>query len=254
MREKLYFENSKGDRLVGVLSNPSGEVGVPVVILCHGHSSSKDSKTFVSLEEKLNNANIATFRIDLYGHGESEGEFENCTISEAVEDILKAIDFLKEKDYSRIGLLGSSFGGISSLMVASKSDDLVILALKSPVSDYKEQKLKSIGEEGIKEWKENGFRPYFKSDGIELKLNYSFYEDFENNNGYEAAEKIKIPTIIVHGDADETVPVEQSKKTASIIKDCKLEIVKGANHRYTEEDHFDKSIKLLSDFLIDNLK
>ena len=196
MSEKLYFENSKGDKLVGVLSNPSDDLSVPIIILCHGHSSSKDSKTFTSIEERLNNSGIASFRFDFYGHGESEGYFGDCTISEAACDILNAIDFLKEK----------------------------------------------------------GFRPYFKSDGTELKLNYGFYEDFENNNGYEAAEKIKIPTIIVHGDSDETVSIEQSKKTASIIGNCKLEIIEGANHRFTEGNHFDRSIKLLSDFIIDTLK
>ena len=146
MSEKLYFENSKGDKLVGVLSNPSDDLSVPIIILCHGHSSSKDSKTFTSIEERLNNSGIASFRFDFYGHGESEGYFGDCTISEAACDILNAIDFLKEKGYSKIGLLGSSFGGISSLIAASKTSDLIVLALKAPVSDYKEQKVKSIGK------------------------------------------------------------------------------------------------------------
>jgi len=254
MREKLSFENSKGDKLVGVLSNPNGSVDVPIVILCHGFSSSKESKTFTSMERGLNRFGIASFRFDFYGHGESDGKFEDITISEAVDDILRAIDFLKGKGYSRIGLLGSSFGGISSIMAASKSDDLVVLALKGPVSDYKEVELLRKGLDVIERWRESGFMTHCKSDGTPLKLNYSFYEDIKNNNGYQAAEKIKIPVIIVHGDADEVVPLEQSKKTCEIIEDCRLEIIPGANHRFKEGDSFERSIDFFVDFIVDNLK
>jgi len=254
MIEKLYFRNSKGDNLAGILSNPTGSLEVPIIIMCIGHSSDKSRPTYTSMEEKLNKGNVATFRFDIYGHGESEGKFENATVSEAIDDAQKAIEFLKNKGYSKIGLFGSSFGGITSLITASKVDGLFVLALKSPVSDYYKVELLKRGEEGIRGWKEKGYVLSAKSDGTKLRLNYCFYEDFKNYNGYEAAEKIKIPTIIVHGDTDEIVPVEQSKKTAKIIKNCKLEIIGGADHRYTNPDHFDKCIKLLSNFIISHSK
>jgi len=83
-------------------------------------------------------------------------------------------------------------------------------------------------------------------------LNYSFFEDAKNNNGYEAAKKIKIPTLIVHGDKDESVPVEQSIKTAKLIENCKLEIIKGSDHYYSKPEDFDKMIKLVVDFIVEN--
>ncbi|GAH38486.1 unnamed protein product, partial [marine sediment metagenome] len=88
------------------------------MILCHGFSTCKDSYTYVRLEEILNGKGISTFRFDFFAHGESEGEFEDITISEAVDDILNAIRFLKESGYLKIGLVGSSFGGIASVIVA----------------------------------------------------------------------------------------------------------------------------------------
>ncbi|MBD3253306.1 prolyl oligopeptidase family serine peptidase [Candidatus Pacearchaeota archaeon] len=254
MKLKLYFKNSKGNKLCGILSNPTGNLEVPIIVMCIGHSSNKDRPTYTSMEEKLNENEISSFRFDFYGHGESEGKFEDATVSEAVDDAQKAIEFLKNKGYLKIGLFGSSFGGITSLITASKSDDLFVLALKSPVSDYEKVELLRKGEKGIEEWRQRGYVSYDSSDGIPLKLNYSFYEDIKNNNGYEAAKKIKIPTIIVHGDRDEIVPVEQSRKTADIIRNCKLEIVKGADHRYTNPEHFEKCTKLLSDFIISKCK
>ena len=136
MKQKITFQNSKGDNIVGILSNLSENVDVPIIVLCHGFSSGKDSPTYVDLEEQLNSKGVATFRFDFYGHGESDGEFEDITISEAVDDALKAIEFVKGKGFSKVGLFGSSFGGITTLMVASQVDDLLVLGLKAPVSDY----------------------------------------------------------------------------------------------------------------------
>ena len=253
MEEKVYFKNSKGLKLCSILSNPTSSKEKPIIILCHGFSTSKNSHTYVRLQEILNKYQISTFRFDFFGHGESEGKFEDITISEAVDDILNAIKFLKNQGYTKIGLVSSSFGGIASLMTASKTDDLFILALKSPVSNYEEKEYATKSKEELEEWRNRGFRYYVSGDGRKLKLNYTFFEDFKNNNGYEAAKKIKIPTLIVHGDNDESVPIEQSKKTASLIENCKSEIIEGADHRYSKPEDFEKMLDLISKFIIENL-
>ncbi len=97
MHEKIFFSNSKGDKLCGVFSNPVNDDSVPIVILCHGFTTSKDSLTNRRLEEVLNKQNVATLRIDLFAHGESEGRFEEITVSEAVDDIINAIKYVQEK-------------------------------------------------------------------------------------------------------------------------------------------------------------
>lgn len=252
MEEKVYFKNSKGINLCGILSNPTSSKEKPIVILCHGFSTSKNGRTYVMLQEILNGHEISTFRFDFFGHGESGGDLEDVTVSEAVDDVLSAISFLREQGYSRIGLVGSSFGGLSSIITASKSNALYILALKSPVSDYEQMEIKRIGKNGIRKWKEKGYIEYETVDGKKHALKYSFFEDLKNNNGYEAARKINIPTLIVHGDGDETVPVEQSKKTASLIGNCRLEIIEGGDHRYSKPEHFEELLDLVSKFIVEN--
>jgi hypothetical protein len=252
MQEKLFFENTKGNRLCGILANPTSNKDRPIMILCHGFSTSKDSYTYVRLEDILNGKGISTFRFDFFAHGESEGEFEDITISEAVDDILNAIKFMKELGYSKIGLVGSSFGGIASVIVASKTDDLFILALKSPVSDDLGKLVAQESRQEIETWKERGFIYYISGDGRGLKLNYSFFEDDEKVNGYETAKKIKIPTFIVHGDNDESVPIEQSKKIVGLIENSRLEIIEGADHRYSKPEDFEKMLGLISEFIIKN--
>ena len=67
-----------------------------------------------------------------------------------------------------------------------------------------------------------------------------------------AAENIEIPTLVVHGDLDEAVPVEQSIKISKILQNSKLAIIKGADHRYSDPGLFNKMIKVISDFIIKN--
>jgi len=252
LKEKIFFKNSKGNKLCGILSNPTEQKEKPIIILCHGFSTSKDSLTHVRLEKILNESGVSTFRFDFFGHGESEGKFEEITVSEAVDDIENAIELLKELGYKKTGLVGSSFSGMASLLTASKTDELYILALKSPVSDYMGLIIARANQEEIKTWRENGFIDITGAHQEKLKLNYSFFEDSQKINGFESAKKIKIPVLIVHGDKDETVPIEQSIKTASLIQNCRLEIIEGGDHLYSNPKHFEKMLELISTFIIEN--
>ena len=87
-------------------------------------------------------------------------------------------------------------------------------------------------------------------NGEKLKLNYAFFADAEGIDGYAFAENIKVPTLIVHGDQDKTVPHAQSLKTADLIPDCRLEIIEGADHTYSDPRHFEIMLRLISDFVV----
>lgn len=251
MSEKIYFPNSKGNKLCGILSNPRIINDWPIVILCHGFTTSKDSLANRRLEEILNKQNIATLRIDLFAHGESEGHFEEITVSEAVDDIINAIKYTQEQGFIKIGLVGSSFSGIASTIATSKIDCLSLLVLKSPVSNYEEVWRLRRNDEEMRAWKERGYDFYSNSNWEKRKLNYSFVEDFANQNAYEVAKSIKIPTLIIHGDADITVPIEQSKKLSSILSNWILEIISGADHKYSRDADFEKMLTLITDFVVE---
>lgn len=246
MEEKLYFNNTKGVKLSGILLNPLGDKTKPIVILCHGYNSAKDHSTYTGLARKLAEAGISSFRFDFFAHGESEGLFEELTQTIAVEDTLKAIEFVKSLGYLRIGLFGSSFGGLAAIMAAAKCDDLFVLALKAPVSSYFE--LREFADKGyVSRWKQDGY------NFLENKrLNYSFYEDIKNNVAYDVADKIKVPTVIVHGDADRDVPVAQSEKLSKLIANCKLHIIRGASHRFREGDSNREMMERLTTFIVEN--
>jgi len=240
----MTFQNSKGVELSGVLSGSRDTC----IIFAHGFTSSKNSGTNIELEKRFNSRGIAIFRFDFFGHGESGGNFADITLSEAKDDILQAIDYVKSKGFTKIGLVGSSFGGNASILAAGESNDLFVLCLKCPVSDYLGKMVAQSDKYPLEEWKKNGFYMYRG----ERRLNYSFFEDSEKIDSYEYARRIKVPTLIVHGDADVVVSIEQSKKLVKEIPNATLEVIECAGHRF-EGKYFEKVIGLIEEFVYSQL-
>lgn len=253
MQEKVFYKNSTGQKMCGVISNNTDSTEKPIVIVSHGFTSSKDTKSWGDLVEKLNNQDVATFRLDLFAHGESEGKLEDVTVSKAVDGILKAIELVKNRGYQKIGLLGSSFGGISSIMAASKFPEVIFLALRCPVCDYKEELIKSLGLEKIKEWKEKGIAE-IEDAGQLHKLKYSLYEDIQNNEPYKVAEKINCPVFIVHGDHDTCVPITQSRKFIKLVKNGKLHEIAGADHWFPEGPQRNEMVEKMYEFITKQIR
>ena len=64
-------------------------------------------------------------------------------------------------------------------------------------------------------------------------------------------EKFDIPTLIIHGDADQVVPIKPSgEQAASIVKGSRYEVIKGAPHGLVFT-HTEEVNKILIDFLKD---
>jgi len=253
MEKKVYFTNSDGVRLCGILTNPSNSKARPIVILVHGFHSNKDRDTYTTIARRLAKENISSLRFDLYGHGESKGKFEDITLSEAIDDVCKAIEYIKKKGYRRIGLFGNSFGGSASLFAASQSQDLLFLVVMSTPSYPYMKELGSRSKREIEKWEKNGFIYYESSNKEKLRLNYKYLEDLKDKNGYEVAHKVKIPTLIIHGDKDEKVPYKQSVKLSKVISNCIFHTVKGANHRYEDPKHREEMSQKIVEFIVENV-
>jgi hypothetical protein len=246
MKKRMYFNDDMGNRLCGILSEPNIRENEGVVVMCHGFASSKESEKFVRFEKTFNDSRINTFRFDFFGHGASEGELKDITISKAVYGIENAIKLLRGEGYKNFGLIGSSFGGLAGAIASSKIKDIFALALISPISDFYSLTVSRLGNKSIAEWKKSGYAKLWKIYRIE----YGFLRDAKKNNSYKVAKNIKAKTLIVHGDKDEIVPIEQSQKLAGMIPDCRLEIIHDADHVYSKKLDFEHMLSLVSDFII----
>ncbi len=234
MQNDITFHSTWGTKLSWILTSPSENFSeTPLMILCHWFSSNKWRTTYLDIEKHMLDIGVATFRFDFFGHGESWWDLGDITLTEAVDDTLQAFKLMKEMWFEKIGLFWSSFGWCTALNVASQlNEQLYCLVCKCPPSDYAQQKERKLWKEWMKRWQEEWTNIYEMSRWRVAHLKYAYYEDMKNNNVHEKAHKITIPTLIVHGTADQTVLPRHSEKTAELIPDCELQLVEWANHRF----------------------
>ncbi|HUC36306.1 MAG TPA: alpha/beta hydrolase [Acidimicrobiales bacterium] len=60
-----------------------------------------------------------------------------------------------------------------------------------------------------------------------------------------ALKSLKVPTLVIHGDADRLVPLEAGRATASAIPGARLEIVEGMGHDYPPQ-YWDRMVELIT--------
>ena len=249
MEEAISFHDSSGHRIAAVFATPPNATS-SVAVLCHGFLSGKNSTTNKTLTRTLTERGIATFRFDFFGQGESQGPFENITTTLAVDQALAALDLVRQKGYQRIGLMGSSFGGLVSILTAAQRTDLACLALKCPVVDFAEELRLGFGDEELARWKTSGTIPNIMDGTERIALRYAFYEDSLRQIAYEPARSITAPTVIVQGDKDEHVPLHQSQRLYEVLQGKKhLEMLPGADHQFTKGEDYTRMTSVIADWL-----
>lgn len=250
MEQTITFTNNLGLKLAGIISSPNSVDKIPLVVMCHGYSSGKNSKINRLLVPKLNDRRIASFRFDFTGHYDSEGDIADVTISSAVDDLSSAMRYLNNLDWINpdgIGIFGSSFGGTVALWFAASYGGIRALALRSPVSDYAAVREQQLGKQGISDWKEQGFTLL---EGGTVRSNYAFYEDAQSHDTYDMVKSISANTLIIHGDADDNVPLPQSERLRDAMgKIAKLEVIAGAGHSYDKPGQINRVTDLTIEFL-----
>lgn len=140
MIEKMRFKNSAWEELVWELFR-WWLFGQTLIIMCHGHKSNSNARTYNDLAINLRNNNIPYFRFDFSGHGESQGNLEDSNISKWTQDILDVIAQMKTHGFNQFILFGQSFGGICALAAALQTPEVVWLNLVNPWSgsqDYQD--------------------------------------------------------------------------------------------------------------------
>lgn len=268
MERALTFKDQEGHSVAGILTTPSDPTD-NIAVLCHGFLSSKNSTTNKVLTPLLVDQGLGTFRFDFFGHGESPGPFEEVTVSLAVQQALAALDLVASMGYVRIGLVGSSFGGLVAILAGAKwarppsagnpgttppRRGLACLALKCPVVDFPEELHLQLGQQGMAEWKTTDTIPNPSGGPSRLNLAYAFYEDAARNVAYDAASTVAAPTLIVQGEQDELVPAHQSKRLFDELKTKKsLRLLPGADHQFTRGEDFREMTRLLAEWLTTHL-
>lgn len=224
--ERFAVENA-GRTLVGDWYHD--QVGEKIIILIPGYSSHRKRNGPSAILRSMLDEGHACIAFDPSGCGESDGDIGQMTISDWVEDTLAIIAFAKSRGYNEFALIGTSGGSQVALGAAAKEPAITRLALRSAIADYQSIRAMQQGEEGIKQWRETGFREYVNGEGKPLQISYQFFEDAGQYKIASLKDKIACPTLIINGDQDTNVPIDQAYELQEAL-DAKLVVVKGAEH------------------------
>ncbi|HPP07303.1 MAG TPA: alpha/beta hydrolase [Syntrophorhabdaceae bacterium] len=225
MMEKFELK-SRYNTLTGIMDIPDKEGRFPCVILSHGLVSSKESPKYIALSDAFREKNIATCRFDYHGCGESTGKIEETTLTIRLENLDIITEFVlnhRAIDKERIGLMGSSFGGVTSIVKAARDKRIRCVSFWS--TPYK---LEKRGDEDI--------------SGIKFKD--EIFEDFSRYNILSEAERASCG-LGIHGDSDEVVPYQEGIEIFNHIREPKrFELIHGADHVFSDPAHRQRAIEL----------
>lgn len=249
----------------------------PIVIFCHGYKGYKDwgARNLVANEFANNNLFFVKFNFshnggtlenpidfpDLEAFGLNNFTLELSDLEDVINWVLKNNEFKSEIDINNITLIGHSRGGGIVTIKASENYNIKKLITWSAVSDFGARFPK---EDLLQQWENIGIS-YIENARTKQKMPhlFQFYKDFKNNEARltikNAALKLGIHHLIIHGENDEVVLPIEAVNFNKWSKQSKLVIISEMNHplgctqpwkQPEMPKHLQKVVKLSIDFIL----
>jgi fermentation-respiration switch protein FrsA (DUF1100 family) len=229
--EEVWFRTADGVRLYGWLFHARGRPAGGTVVYFHGNGGNLSYCDWVGAELSARGFDVLLF--DYRGYGRSEGEPDGERGLYADADA--AYDFLtKERGVrpSRVVLYGQSLGTAAAADVAARRE-CGALVLESGLSSAADMA------------------------GVVMPWLPRFVRGLTKNKLDTRAKlpRVGCPVLVVHGDRDEIIPVEQGRRLYEAAPEPKrLEIVRGAGHNDLSNVGGEKYIDALADFARGSLR
>lgn len=226
--DEFAFTNSIGLDLPSRLYYRE-EIGKRGVIFSHGLFSSKDGYKITNMAEDIVNAGYTLMTFDFTFSGESPGDIADISILQEVDDLLRGVEVFKKKGIEKIHLMGSSMGGVVSILAASRGNTVFesLMLIATPVY------LTGLIREGAVEEKGNDM---VSISGVDVKK--SFIHELENLDIAAAAEKISAPVLIIHGMLDNIVSIENFEVLKGLLRGpSEAVLIADGDHNLTGESH-----------------
>lgn len=220
----------------------------PIMVFCHGFKGFMNWGTFPLMAEYFAQLGFVFVRFNFSMNGTTADSpeeiadlraFGTNTISAELDDLLILLSHLQKTaggwgaDPTKIYLMGHSRGGGIALLGATHFPGIKAVIGLAPMHDF----AKRWSPEVVKEWERNGLM-YVPNgrNGMQLPVYWSSAEDYFRNRSRldipARAALLDMPVLIVHGDQDETLPVEWAFELSSYNPRFKLEIIPGAGHTF----------------------
>ncbi len=170
----------------------------------HGFASGPNSKKGLAFAAHFAARGIAIERLDL-----RVPSFEHLRLSAMIEAARAAIG----GPDPRAVVFGSSLGGLTAARLAEREPRVRALVLLAPAFQLARRWRESLGE-GFEAWRRTGWREVHDfTTGGTARVDFGFVEEAAAlDAGYP---DVRVPTLILHGTADDVVPIERSREFAA---------------------------------------
>lgn len=236
MMNRQFTINDDGIRLNAKIAVPDGSDRLVIVI--HGLTGHMEEAHLIAISQAFNEIGCATLRVDMYGHGLSGGDFKDHTLFKWMTNALTVIDYAQSLDFVKdIYLCGHSQGGLLVMLAAAMKRDVIKGVIPLSPAVMIPEICRSGELAGVR------FDPDHIPDIIRFwgtALGGNYIRVAQTIRAEDAIDRYEGPVLIVHGDADEAVPVQVAIDAAGRYRHCTLEIIPGDTHCY--DHHLDQVV------------
>jgi uncharacterized protein len=239
--QALQIRNRQNLKLAALLKtakhpeeqNDAGSQKSALIIVCHGFTGSKEgSGQAVAMGNELALLGFSTLLFDFAGCGESEGNWEDLTLTGQIDDLGSVVEWSRLQGYKQIILTGRSFGGSTIIGYAARDKDINAVCTWAAVA--RPDKLFSHFIKG----RESGAADELltiESDEAPLKLRRAFFNDLNRHDLPGCAATIAPrKLLVIHGSADQSVPCADAELIyQSALEPKEMVIIDGADHRFS---------------------
>jgi len=239
---KTSFQNRHGQKIVVLIDEAPNQKGLAFVM--HGLGGFKEQPHVETFAKAFLENGYTAVRFDTANTiGESEGKYEDATVTNYYEDLEDVIDWAKSQKWYQepFCLAGHSLGGISVALYAERHPEKTkgVAPISAVISGKLSEETKMY-RGTLEDWKKTGWqiRESKSKAGTILRLPWSHMEDRLKYDLLPGASKLTMPVLLVVGDQDDGTPPKHQKLFYDKLS-CKkeLHIIKGAPHTFREPVH-----------------
>ena len=218
----------------------------PYIVFLPGFMSDIEGKKPNSFRSFANKKKIGFLAIEYSGHGKSSGKFIKGNISLWTADTKKLIKKIVKKN--KFLIIGSSMGAWIALNQFKyfKSQIVGMLGIGSAPEFLDRLMWKKFPKKVKNEIIKKGIATINHGDKAKYQypISHQLIKDGRKNKVFSKKINLEINVTMIHGQKDEVVPVNFSRKVLSIFKKAKKKmiIVKNGDHSLSQKNNLKKII------------